>query len=560
MIRKHRSHLSGPSTSASPAPPSLRARMGWLHAWVGFIAGAVLVCMFTTGTLAVFDREITRWMQPEMTLGAAYAPSATALDKAAVLLTEGERAGGRAFLSLPSEREPGLSVLHLENDAFVGQTLDPRDGSVIPLRNTTGGDLFFRFHYTLHLGHLTGVIIAQLLAAGFLVTLMSGLVMHYRAMLPNLLTFRPNAPRQRSWLDAHLLAAVMFLPFLIMEPYTGIMIHANRLFPTGGEPRGGAHHGEGRPDGKRAPSEHGRGMKGDGDRHGRKMDASASAPEESPAGATQPPPLGAMYEQAVGAFGAGHIGFAQPRGDRITFVRGDDATLRMTRDHIDFDRLTGRSLGLTREATAAAMTRQAMAGLHMARWAPSPVRWLYFASGAAGATMMSTGLILFLMKRRKNAGEHPVAMALGEALAMTAIIGLPVGCAAVFWANRLLPATMAARASWETSALFVVWLACAAHALLSALRRRVHSAWREETAILALALGLLPALDLVTRWPWIQTQSWSVQSTYWGVDATALTFAAISGALWWLLGRAREAARHVRHPASANAVGLEYGS
>lgn len=44
----------------------LRNRMGWLHAWVGFVCGVILVVVFTGGSLAMFDTEITRWMQPEL--------------------------------------------------------------------------------------------------------------------------------------------------------------------------------------------------------------------------------------------------------------------------------------------------------------------------------------------------------------------------------------------------------------------------------------------------------------------------------------------------------------
>ena len=41
-----------------------RASMGWVHTWAGVVVGALLFAIFWMGTLAVFDREIDRWMAP----------------------------------------------------------------------------------------------------------------------------------------------------------------------------------------------------------------------------------------------------------------------------------------------------------------------------------------------------------------------------------------------------------------------------------------------------------------------------------------------------------------
>ncbi|WP_180537865.1 PepSY domain-containing protein, partial [Acetobacter orientalis] len=57
--------------------------MGWLHSWLGLLAGLVLTCIFATGTLSVFDTEITHWMQPEIPLTAPPTLTAPALPHAA---------------------------------------------------------------------------------------------------------------------------------------------------------------------------------------------------------------------------------------------------------------------------------------------------------------------------------------------------------------------------------------------------------------------------------------------------------------------------------------------
>lgn len=40
--------------------------MAWLHTWAGLIFGWLLFAIFVTGTLAVFDKELDHWMQPEI--------------------------------------------------------------------------------------------------------------------------------------------------------------------------------------------------------------------------------------------------------------------------------------------------------------------------------------------------------------------------------------------------------------------------------------------------------------------------------------------------------------
>lgn len=47
---------------------SFRQSMGLLHSWGGLIAGWIGFAIFLTGTLAVFDDEITRWASPELTV------------------------------------------------------------------------------------------------------------------------------------------------------------------------------------------------------------------------------------------------------------------------------------------------------------------------------------------------------------------------------------------------------------------------------------------------------------------------------------------------------------
>ena len=41
-----------------------RASLSWLHTWTGVLLGGLLLAVFWSGSLVVFDREIDRWMLP----------------------------------------------------------------------------------------------------------------------------------------------------------------------------------------------------------------------------------------------------------------------------------------------------------------------------------------------------------------------------------------------------------------------------------------------------------------------------------------------------------------
>jgi len=82
--------------------------MAWLHTWAGLIFGWLLFAIFVTGTLAVFDKELSHWMQPE--IPASTVSQADAAKRAISYLQQHQANAGNWGSSLPTERAPGLSV------------------------------------------------------------------------------------------------------------------------------------------------------------------------------------------------------------------------------------------------------------------------------------------------------------------------------------------------------------------------------------------------------------------------------------------------------------------
>ena len=106
---------------------SFTQSMSWLHTWAGLVFGWLLFAIFLTGTLAVFDKELNHWMQPE--IAASEVSQADAAERAIAYLQAHEPKADNWGISLPTERS-------LASDASPPcRTCVP--SSVSPQRSTT---------------------------------------------------------------------------------------------------------------------------------------------------------------------------------------------------------------------------------------------------------------------------------------------------------------------------------------------------------------------------------------------------------------------------------------
>jgi uncharacterized iron-regulated membrane protein len=467
---------------------SLRQSMSWLHTWCGLLLGWLLFAIFLTGTLAVFDKEISWWMQPELT-DRAQSPAAAA-DVAQRWLTKSHPAESNWNISLPTERSPDLSVTVGERRRGAERTqLDPQTGEIVEARETIGGNFFFHFHYTLHLPRILGVWVVGFAAMAMLVALISGIIIH-KKIFKEFFTFRP-AKGQRSWLDAHNASAVLLLPFHLMITYTGLAIFFLLYIPAAVE------------------------VLYDGDRQAYFSEAqSGRAAEQAPRGEgrggrpAQAPvapllPLGEIVSRAEAHYGAGMIGglavsnpgranaqvTARPvLGNRIELTKGEG---------IVFSGVTGELIQAPEPSRTSQLTQRVMAGLHFAQFGGYSMRWLYFICGLVSCAMIATGLVLYTVKQRKQANANAPFLKMIESLNVAMVAGLSLACIALLWSNRLLPTELASRQDWELRLFFAVWALSWVHATA---RKPLH-AWREQLfAAAGLAIGL-PLLDLLTASP-----------------------------------------------------------
>ncbi len=456
-----------------------RQRMTDLHIWPGLIFGWLLYAVFLTGTLSYFREEITLWMQPEVPQRMELPSSAQLVADATQRLNEMGGQANRWLIELPNERRPlteiwvwrdGRSVL----PRFQRENLDAQSGKPIEARRTRGGDFFYYFHFDLHIPWRLGRLLVGIATMAMLVAIVTGVIVHKR-IFADFFTFRPGKG-QRSWLDAHNATAVLALPFHLMIAYTGLITLMTLYLPWGVEL---AYRGNAAAFVQEA------------------VLPGVSMPKASGALAALPD-FGALVAEAEHGWQGKRVGridirLPQDANMRIEMIADDSWHVSHHRDRVVFDSQGGR-LGDDADISWISASERAMYGLHLARFADWPLRWLFFVSGLACTAMAATGLLLWAVKRRQKAARLHFGHRLVDVLNIGTIAGLMIATAVFFWANRLLPLELPQREWREAIAFFTAWGLAALH---PALRPR-QAAWREQLSLAALLFVALPVLNMLT--------------------------------------------------------------
>ncbi len=518
-----------------------RQSMAWLHTWAGLILGWLLFFIFVTGTAGYFDTEIDRWMQPELPVAPAAFDAKEAVRVAQDFLEVNAPGKSRWFINLPSDRNtPYLSVFWQQGPATGGPdvgtdrvVLDPHNGAVLEARETGGGQLLYRMHWRLHyVSDTAGRWAVGVATLAMLIALITGVVVH-KKIFADFFTFRPRKG-QRSWLDAHNVTSVISLPFQLMITYSGLIFLMTVYMPLVVAS-----------------------VYGGGDQAQRMFRQELAASPALPRAAATPAALESLDvivadaqrhwgEAAIGALDIRHPDDAHAR----VIIRGNSAAGPFRgAPMLVYDGVSGELLEeRAGRGSAAKATRDLLLGLHEGLFADPVVRWLYFGSGLLGCGMIATGLLLWGVKRRQRAERqsrrpHP-GLRLVESLNVATVVGLPVGIAAYFWANRLLPAGLAGRAEWEVHIMFLVWLAMLVHAALGPGPR----AWIAQLWLAAVAYGSLPLLNAVTTERHLGQSLAAGDWVFAGFDLTMLAFGAVFASIASMLhARHRQRAGLARH-------------
>src|SRR5690606_10573079 len=510
-----------------------RQSMSWLHTWASLILGWLLYAIFLTGTLSFFQNEISIWMKPEFHQSV---PQKTQIEQTRVALAylqQHHPDAGSWAIQLPNSRQntTTLTIRSTGEDPRARRggtrvTIDSATGEVLQARETRGGSFLYRFHFELYgLPRIWARWIVGIATLLMLVAIISGVITH-KKIFKDFFTFRPGKG-QRSWLDAHNATAVFALPFHIMITFSGLLLLLFTLMPWGVnqiyENRGAflqdqrksliqensiqTDSREGRSESKerrlRAEKAN-RGERGEMSAHGESRRSRDEMQVASPAPLTDLTPILATAEKEWKNNPVGTITTIQPNTIKaeieLRALNGVSIAYRNVYPSLAFNGVTG---DLEPDQTTLKMPSIAngiynvFTTLHEARGVDLALRWLLFMSGVVGTLMIATGLILWCVKRapqQQTQGYKSFGYRLVEVTNIAAIIGLPIACAAYFYANRFIPADMEMRLNWEIRSFFMVWVLT----LLYAMIRTHRQAWLELLLLATAAFTLLPIVNFMT--------------------------------------------------------------
>lgn len=482
--------------------------MAWLHTWGGLLMGWLLFVVCVSGTISCFDSELDDWMRPA--LHGATSPEQPGFDRAITFSKRMMPDAHAWYIVAPGERERATEAwLYRDDGSYENYALDPRTGA--PLPDTVGGDFFFTLHYNLHAGVL-GQYIVGLAGMFMLLAVITGIVIH-RRFFRDFFTFRPRAGRQRAWLDGHNLTGVIGLPFHLLMAYTGVIIFAAMYMTAGVDTA--------------YDSDILKFYEEAGDSYERpevgKPLATLASADALVADATRrlgraPDWVNVHHTDDASAT----IGFG---GDNSKHVGWDVRS-------VTYDAADGSLLHVTGDLGGGYDTYRFLGGLHMAQFGGAPLRWLYFLLGLSTCVMIACGMQVWVAKRAQKIASSPrhIGYRLVQGLNIGVVAGMPLACACVLIANRLLPAAFEARAQWEATAFCVVWAATALYGLLYA------RGWRGLFALTAVALGAIPLVNLATA-PQSHLGA-SLARGDWTLAAVDLTVLALASGFAWLAHRA----------------------
>ncbi|BCX73073.1 PepSY domain-containing protein [Acinetobacter bereziniae] len=527
-----------------------RQSMSWLHTWASLILGWLLYAIFLTGTLSFFQSEISVWMKPETHQSV---PSSSQLQQTQVALNYLQKNypdAGSWTIQLPNSRQTTteLNIRKQGEDLQARRggeriTIDSATGQVIEARDTRGGGFLYRFHFELYgVDRIWARWLVGLATMLMFVAIISGIITH-KKIFKDFFTFR-SGKGQRSWLDAHNATAVFALPFHIMITFSGLLLLMFMFMPWGinqvyedrqeffQEMRGGVQQNNTRNrttenrngTANTAQGQTGQAQQTAGNEQRSRGERRAKHQQEAgqPAALTDLAPIIANAQIQWKDNPIASIQIIAPNTTNASIelraLYAKSVIQRGVYPVLKFDGVTGKNISDDLQARNTSVPMgiyNVVTVLHEARGLDLTFRWLLFFSGVLGTLMVATGLILWCVKRapqQQKQGYKSFGYRFVEVMNIAAVIGLPIACAAYFYANRFIPFEVEARLNWEIRAFFIAWLATLIYAAI----RPHRQAWLELLMLATVTYALLPLINFMTGgqalWNSIANGQWMIAS------------------------------------------------
>lgn len=192
------------------------------HSLLGLSFAAVIYIVCLTGTLAVFERELEQWEQPNVPV-VATADGGVAQRALNAALTRARGPVEHAYIFLPSTELPRLSVRLDDAGGGYRTWIADRQGKLIAEEAHPWTEFLTRLHVSLHLPRGWGGFIVGLTGVALLSSLISGILAHPR-VLKDAFHFRRGGSMRLQEADLHNRFGVWAMPFHVVVSLTGALL------------------------------------------------------------------------------------------------------------------------------------------------------------------------------------------------------------------------------------------------------------------------------------------------------------------------------------------------
>ncbi|MET0791156.1 MAG: PepSY-associated TM helix domain-containing protein [Polyangiaceae bacterium] len=397
-----------------------------VHAWAGVLAALLLYLMFFAAAFALFHSELDEWAEPRS------APAAQALPRLQPLflqLVREQHALERTSVGFSIHDTTPTAQLRGPGREEREFRYAPRSQRLEPLRSKLGSFLY-ELHFLDPIPY--GIYVAGVAALVLFLALVTGVLIHLKDLIRQWFQFRP-AHATRTWSsDMHKVLGVFGLPFQLFYAWSGAVlclayVTVQPVFVAAV-------------------------FRGD--------IASANAArgdsEEPPATgkrASELPDLDRVLGKLralVPGVSPEYVAIQNP-GDEacVVTVYGTQPQLAFSNVEVSFHAKDARVLHSSVSSSGAALQRFEawFYGLHYAQFGGYGVKWLYALLALGTCAVIVTGNLVWL-ERRDRTRSRPGNRLL-QRLTVGFCSGVPLAVAALFVANRCLPAELSRRASVE---------------------------------------------------------------------------------------------------------------
>jgi uncharacterized iron-regulated membrane protein len=205
------------------SPATVRAVLSG-HGILGLAFAAIIYLVCLSGTLAVFVHDLERWEQPA-------APIVSRIDDAAIAraldaVRRQAPAGTTLYVSLPSADELGAAIVAY-SPSFEREWSVNAEGGLVE-KATPFSEFILNLHIALHLPRSWGEFIVGLAGVALLSSLISGILAHPR-VFKDAFHLRLGGSRRLQEADLHNRLGIWALPFHVVIALTGALLGLSTL-------------------------------------------------------------------------------------------------------------------------------------------------------------------------------------------------------------------------------------------------------------------------------------------------------------------------------------------